>query len=91
MSKFKDFLFDKQHGEFVRIIKELKEQEVKEDQRQDQEYRMMVSALRLHAEAQHELSKQIIRLNRTTTVLALTQIFLVAVSIIIGVALSTKR
>lgn len=88
MNKLKDFLFDRQHGEFLRIIRELKDQEVKEDQRQDQEYRMMVSALRLHAEAQHELSKQIVRLNRTTTVLALTQIFLVAVSIVVGVALS---
>ena len=90
MSKIINFLFNKQHGEFLRIIRELKEQEAKEDHRQDQEYRMMVSALRLHAEAQHELSKQIIRLNRTTTVLALTQISLVVISIIVGVVLSTR-
>jgi len=90
MSKIINFLFNKQHGEFLRIIRELKEQEAKEDHRQDQEYRMMVSALRLHAEAQHELSKQIVRLNRTTTVLALTQISLVVISIIVGVVLSTR-
>lgn len=90
MNKLKDFLFDQQHGEFIRIIKELKEQEKKEDERQDMEYRMMVSALRLHAEAQHELSKQIVRLNRATTVLALTQISLVAISIVVAIVLNTR-
>lgn len=76
--------------EFLRIIDELREQEEKEDKRQDQDLRMIVSAMRLHAEAQHELTKQIIRLNRTTTMLALTQIFLVALSIVIAVLLSTR-
>lgn len=76
--------------EFLRIIDELRQQEEKEDKRQDQDLRMIVSAMRLHAEAQHELTKQIIRLNRTTTLLALTQIFLVTLSIIIAVLLSTR-
>lgn len=76
--------------DFIRIIEELRREEEREDQRQDQDFKMIASVMRLHAEAQHELSKQIIRLNHTTTVLALTQIFLVAISIIVAVILSTR-
>lgn len=77
-------------SDFIRIIEELKREEEKEDQRQDHDFHMIASVMRLHAEAQHELSKQIIRLNRSTTILALTQIFLVVISIIIATVLSNK-
>jgi hypothetical protein len=77
-------------SDFIRIIEELKHEEEKEEQRQDKDFHMIASVMRLHAEAQHELSKQIVRLNRSTTVLALTQIFLIIISIIIANVLSNK-
>ena len=76
--------------EFLRIIEELKRQEELEGKRQDQDLRMIVSALRMHAEGEQQLNQQIGRLIRSTTILASTQIALVAVSIIVGIVLSFK-
>lgn len=76
--------------EFLRIIEELKDQEEKEGRRQDREYKQIVSAMRLQAEGEQQLNKQIGRLIRSTTLLAVTQIILVALSIIVGVILAVR-
>lgn len=76
--------------EFLRIIEGLKEQEAKEGERQDLEFKQIVSAMRLQAEGEQQLNKQIGRLIRSTTLLALTQIVLVALSIIVAVVLATR-
>lgn len=72
--------------EFLRIIEELKEQEKKEDERIDSDYQMIITALRLQTEGAQQLNKQIVRLNLSTSLLALTQIMLV----IVGLVLSLK-
>lgn len=74
--------------EFLRIIEELKEQELKEEQQQNKEYRQIVSAMRLQVEGEHQLNRQIGRLIKSTTFLAATQIALVAISIIVAVILA---
>lgn len=71
--------------EFLRIIEELKEQERAEDARQDSDYQMIIAALRLHAEGEQQLNKNIGRLIRSTTVLATAQILLFTISIIVAV------
>ncbi len=76
--------------EFLRIIEELKRQEDKEAKRQDQEFSQIVSAMRLQVEGEQQLSRQISRLIRSTTLLAGTQIALVAISIIVAIILSQR-
>jgi hypothetical protein len=76
--------------EFLRIIEELKEQERQEDQRQDSEFKMIISALRLHAEGEQQLNKQINRLVRSTTLLSTMQIVLFIISIIVALYLGIR-
>lgn len=76
--------------EFIRIIEELKEQERLEDERQDKDLNMIVKALRMHAEGEQQLNKQIGRLIKSTTVLATTQIVLVAISIVVAIILGLQ-
>lgn len=66
--------------EFLRIVEELKKQEEEDGKREN----LMVSALRAHAEGNQQLNKQMGRLIRSTTVLAVAQIIMVLVSIIVG-------
>lgn len=72
--------------EFLRIVDDLRKQEELDGKREGQ----IISALRAHAEGNQELSKQIGRLIHSTTVLAITQISLVALSIIVAVYLGLK-
>lgn len=72
--------------EFLRIVKELKEQEEQDGKREG----LIISALRAHAEGNQQLNKQMGRLIRSTTILATTQIVMVAISIIVGVILTIK-
>jgi CTP-dependent riboflavin kinase len=72
--------------EFIRIVEELKKQE-EIDIKQDGQ---IISALRAHAEGNQQLNRQMGRLIRSTTVLAITQILLVTVSIIVGAYLAIK-
>jgi hypothetical protein len=66
--------------EFLRIVEELKEQEKLDSKREG----MIVSALRLHAEGNQQLNRQLGRLIRSTTILAVAQILMVLVSIVVG-------
>lgn len=72
--------------EFIRIVEELKTQEELDLKKEGQ----IVSALRAHAEGNQQLNKQMGRLIRSTTVLAVTQIVLVTISIIVGVYVAIK-
>lgn len=69
--------------EFLRIIEELKSQEAKEEERIDSDYQMIIAALRLQTEGAQQLNKQIVRLNLSTTLLALTQIMLIVVGLVL--------
>ncbi len=66
--------------EFIRIVEELKKQEDIELKQDGQ----MISALRAHTEGNQQLNRQMGRLIRSTTVLAVTQIILIILSILIG-------
>lgn len=72
--------------EFIRIVEELKKQEEMDLEREGQ----IISALRAHAEGNQQLNKQMGRLIRSTTILATTQIVLVALSIFVGVILAIR-
>ncbi len=72
--------------EFIRIVEELKKQEQMDLEREGQ----IISALRAHAEGNQQLNKQMGRLIRSTTILATTQIVLVALSIFVGVVLAIR-
>ncbi len=72
--------------EFIRIVEELKKQE-EIDIKQDGQ---IISALRAHAEGNQQLNRQMGRLIRSTTVLAITQILLVTVSIVVGAYVAIK-
>ena len=72
--------------EFIRIVEELKKQEDIELKHDGQ----MISALRAHTEGNQQLNRQMGRLIRSTTVLAVTQIFLVVISIIVGTYVAIK-
>jgi len=76
--------------EFLRIIEELKIQEQKEEERMDSDYQMIIAALRLQTEGSQQLSKQINRLTRSTTLLSIMQIILFAISIIIALYLGIR-
>lgn len=69
--------------EFLRIVEELRKQEELDGKREGQ----IISALRAHAEGSQQLNKQMGRLIRSTTILATTQILLVALSIIVAIYL----
>lgn len=71
--------------EFLRIIEELKKQEQLEEERMDSDYQMIIAALRLQTEGAQQLNKQIVRLNRSTTILASTQIILIIVGLLISI------
>jgi hypothetical protein len=72
--------------EFLRIVEELKQQEEMDSKREGQ----IISALRAHAEGNQQLNKQMGRLIRSTTVLATTQIIMVAISIVVGVIVAIR-
>ncbi len=72
--------------EFIRIVEELKKQE-EIDIKQDGQ---IISALRAHAEGNQQLNRQMGRLIRSTTVLAITEILLVTVSIVVGAYVAIK-
>lgn len=73
-------------NEFLRIVKELKQQEELDGKREG----LIISALRAHAEGNQQLNKQMGRLIHSTTILATTQIVMVAISIIVGIILTIK-
>ena len=72
--------------EFLRIVEELKNQEELDSKREGQ----IISALRAHAEGEQQLNKQMGRLIHSTTVLATTQIILVAISIVVGIIVAIR-
>ena len=72
--------------EFIRIVEELKKQEELDLEREGQ----IVSALRAHAEGNQQLNRQMGRLIRSTTVLAVAQIVMVLVSILVGAFVAIK-
>ncbi|MBA3758790.1 hypothetical protein H0X10_04150 [Candidatus Saccharibacteria bacterium] len=72
--------------EFLRIVEELKDQEELDGKREGQ----IISALRAHAEGNQQLNKQMGRLIRSTTILATTQIIMVAISIVVGVVVAVR-
>lgn len=72
--------------EFLRIVEELKKQEELDGKREGQ----IISALRAHAEGSQQLNRQMGRLIRSTTVLAVTQITLVALSIAVAIVLGLQ-
>lgn len=72
--------------EFLRIVEELKKQEEEDGKREN----LMVSALRAHAEGNQQLNRQMGRLIRSTTVLAVAQIVMVLVSIVVGAFVAIK-
>lgn len=72
--------------EFIRIVEELKKQEELDIEKEGQ----MISALRAHAEGNQQLNRQMGRLIRSTTILATTQIILVAISMVVGAYVAIK-
>jgi len=72
--------------EFIRIVDELKKQEDIEIKQDGQ----IIGALRAHTEGNQQLNKQMGRLIRSTTILAVTQIVLIVISIAVGAYVAIK-